>query len=87
MMSVARILIVLNAIYIALCATLNYMDILNTTPFNIKIIMIALSTMSALYLLYFFICGDKEVSRQFKGIMYMDILLTIMWNILMLVRL
>lgn len=79
-----RMLIVLTAAYIAMCAFLNLNGLISVLGLYSKIGMIALSTVGVLVLLVYYIKIRKQIDKPIRSVIVMDVVLTTMWNIMII---
>ena len=80
-----RMLIVLTAAYIAMCAFLNLNGLISVLGLYSKIGMVILSTTAVLILLVYSIKIWKLLNKTMKSALVGNILLVTMWNILIIV--
>ena len=79
-----RMLIVLTAAYIAMCAFLNLNGLISVLGLYSKIGMITLSTVGVLVLLVYYIKIRKQIDKPIRSVVFMDVVLTTMWNIMII---
>lgn len=79
-----RMLIVLTAAYIAMCAFLNLNGLISVLGLYSKIGMITLSTVGVLVLLVYYIKIRKQIDKPIRSVIVMDVVLTTMWNIMII---
>lgn len=79
-----RMLIVLTAAYIAMCAFLNLNGLISVLGLYSKIGMITLSTVGVLVLLVYYIKIRKQIDKSIRSVIVMDVVLTTMWNIMII---
>ena len=79
-----RMLIVLTAAYIAMCAFLNLNGLISVLGLYSKIGMITLSTVGVLVLLVYYIKIRKQIDKPIKSVIVMDVVFTTMWNIMII---
>ena len=79
-----RMLIVLTAVYIAMCAFLNLNGLISVLGLYSKIGMITLSTVGVLVLLVYYIKIRKQIDKPIRSVIVMDVVLTTMWNIMII---
>lgn len=79
-----RMLIVLTAAYIAMCAFLNLNGLISVLGLYSKIGMIILSTVGVLVLLVYYIKIRKQIDKPIRSVIVMDVVLTTMWNIMII---
>lgn len=79
-----RMLIVLTATYIAMCAFLNLNGLISVLGLYSKIGMITLSTVGVLVLLVYYIKIRKQIDKPIRSVIVMDVVLTTMWNIMII---
>ena len=79
-----RMLIVLTAAYIAMCAFLNLNGLISVLGLYSKIGMITLSTVGVLVLLVYYIKIRKQIDKPIRSVIVMDIVFTTMWNIMII---
>ena len=79
-----RMLIVLTAAYIAMCAFLNLNGLISVLGLYSKIGMITLSTVGVLVLLVYYIKIRKQIDKTIRSVIVMDVVLTTMWNIMII---
>lgn len=79
-----RMLIVLTAAYIAMCAFLNLNGLISVLGLYSKIGMITLSTVGVLALLVYYIKIRKQIDKSIRSVIVMDVVLTTMWNIMII---
>ena len=80
-----RMLIVLTAAYIAMCAFLNLNGLISVLGLYSKIGMVILSTTAVLILLVYSIKIWKLLNKTMKSALVGNILLVTMWNVLIIV--
>lgn len=79
-----RMLIVLTAAYIAMCAFLNLNGLISVLGLYSKIGMITLSTVGVLVLLVYYIKIRKQIDKPIRSVIVMDVVFTTMWNIMII---
>ena len=79
-----RMLIVLTAAYIAMCAFLNLNGLISVLGLYSKIGMITLFTVGVLVLLVYSIKIRKQIDKPIRSVIVMDVVLTTMWNIMII---
>ena len=79
-----RMLIVLTAAYIAMCAFLNLNGLISVLGLYSKIGMITLSTVGVLVLLVYYIKIRKQIDKSIRSVIVMDVVFTTMWNIMII---
>ena len=79
-----RMLIVLTAAYIAMCAFLNLNGLISVLGLYSKIGMITLSTVGVLVLLVYYIKIRKQIDKSIRSVIVMDVVLTTMWDIMII---
>ena len=79
-----RMLIVLTAAYIAMCAFLNLNGLISVLGLYSKIGMITLSTVGVLVLLVYYIKIRKQIDKPIRSVIVMDVVLATMWNIMII---
>lgn len=79
-----RMLIVLTAAYIAMCAFLNLNGLISVLGLYSKIGMITLSTVGVLVLLVYYIKIRKQIDKPIRSVIVMDVVLTTMRNIMII---
>lgn len=82
-----RVLAVLNASYVAVCALLNMNDSLSILGLYSKILMIILSFTGVGVLLVYYVNNRKQMDRSIKTLVFTSIVAPIIWNIIILVSL
>lgn len=80
-----RGLSILIAVYVLMCAFLNMNECFGVLGLYSKIGMVILSTAGVLTLLVYRIKNRKHMNKSMKSVLFMDIVLATMWNVLIIV--